>query len=234
MTTPSISHQERIDAGLSFVWTSLPARSNTAADIRPDADAVVMYRIKQSHKGVGRHRHIRHLWAHAVDQAFLEEIAELDALETLYMNRVNAADLMPLGNLPRLRSLSVVDATKVVDFNWLPQTDSLQSLAVENLKRITDLDALASLTQLKALGVEGSMWTPMRVASLGPLGELKQLQYLFLTNLRVVDKSLKPLHTLAGLRALQCANFFPNAEFAALADVRPQLRCDWFAKAQPA
>lgn len=234
MTTPSISHQERIDAGLGFIWDTLPQRSHTATDIQPDAHDVVMYRIKQSHKGIGAHRHIRRLWAHAVNQAFLEEIAQLDALEMLYITRVTATDLTPLRNLPRLRSLSVIDATKVTDLNWLPRTASLQALAVENMKRVTDLDALASLTQLKALAIEGSMWTAMRVASLAPLRALERLEYLFLTNLRVADKSLKPLHGLTKLRALQCANFYSAAEFVALANVRPGIRCDWFAGTQPA
>lgn len=231
MTTPSISHQERIDAGLGFIWDTLPERSQAAADIHPGAHDVVMYRSKHSHKGIAAHRHIRRLWAHAVDQAFLDEIAQLDALEMLYITRVSATDLTPLRNLPQLRSLSVIDATKVTDLGWLPSTASLQALAVENLKRVTDLDALASLTQLKALAVEGSMWTAMRVASLAPLSALKQLEHLFLTNLRVVDKSLRPLHALTGLRALQCANFYPAAEFMALAHARPQLRCDWFDRA---
>lgn len=234
MTTPSIPHQERIDAGLGFIWDGLPQRGPTTTDIQPDARDVVMYRIKQSHKGIGAHRHIRRLWAHAVNQAFLEEIAQIDALEMLYITRVSATDLTPLRNLQRLRSLSVIDATKVTDLNWLPRTASLQALAVENMKRVTDLDALALLTQLKALAIEGSVWTAMRVASLAPLRALKQLEYLFLTNLRVADKSLKPLHGLTGLRALQCANFFPDAEFAALANARPGMRCDWLARAQPA
>jgi Leucine-rich repeat (LRR) protein len=229
MATPSLSHQERIDAGLGFLWDTLPERSSTAADILPDAQDVVMYRIKQSHQGIGGHRHIRRLWAHAVNQAFLEEIAQLDALETLYMTRVSASDLTPRRNLSRLQSLSVIDATKVADLSWLPETPTLRALAMENLKQVTDIDALASLTQLKALAVEGSMWTAMRVTSLTPLGALTQLQYLFLTHLRVADKSLAPLQNLAGLRALQCANFYPAAEFAALAEARPQLRCDWFA-----
>jgi hypothetical protein len=117
--------------------------------------------------------------------------------------------------------------------NWLPHTASLKALAMENMKRVTDLDPLASLKQLKALAVEGSLWTPMRVASLAPLCALERLEYLFLTNLRVVDKSLRPLHALTRLRALQCANFYPATEFAALANARPTLRCDWLGKALP-
>jgi hypothetical protein len=105
VTTPSISHQERIDAGLGFVWNTLPERSQTAADIRADAHDVVIYRTKQSHKGISAHRHIRRLWAHAVNQALLEEIAQLDALEMLYITRVSATDLSPLRDLPQLRSL---------------------------------------------------------------------------------------------------------------------------------
>jgi hypothetical protein len=140
---------------------------------------------------------------------------------------VTVTDLRPLAALPRLRRLVVKDAPRIEDLEW---TRGLQveSLGLENFKRVTLLDPLAQLTGLRGLAVEGSMWTAMRVASLQPLAGLQALEGLFLTNLRVADRSLRPLHALPELRELQCARWYAEGEFAALAAARPDLRCCWF------
>ena len=70
----------------------------------------------------------------------------------------------------------------------------------------------------------------MRVSSLAPLAHLKRLGSLFLTNLRVADGSLEPLHDLPVLQVLQCADFFRPEEMKALAHAKPGLRCDWSEK----
>ncbi len=72
------------------------------------------------------------------------------------------------------------------------------------------------------------MWTTMRVASLAPLSRLQDLRWLFLTNCRAVDRSLRPLYSLARLEVLDCAAFFPDEEFVRLRAALPRLRCDWF------
>ena len=71
------------------------------------------------------------------------------------------------------------------------------------------------------------MWTSMRVRSLEPLRDLERLEYLFLTNLRVHDGSLHPLHGLRRLRFLQCARYYAQGEFTELAASRPELRGNW-------
>lgn len=164
---------------------------------------------------------------HGVNAAFLDEIARMPALETLYLQRVTATDLRPLAALPRLRRLIVKDATRVDDLDWVAGLAAIESLGLENLKRVGSLDPLSGLAGLRGLAVEGSMWTAMRVATLQPLAALTGLQYLFLTNLRVADRSLRPLHGLSELRGLQCARWFADGEFAALAAARPGLRCHW-------
>ncbi|HEX7813990.1 hypothetical protein [Dyella sp.] len=230
MTELSVNHRERIDSGLGFVWDKLPTAAHTAADIPPGATDVVLLRIKRSHKGIAGQPQIRRLWAHNVDQAYLDEITPLRDLESLYMTRVTATDLSALRDMPKLQSLSVIDATKLTTLDWLPRTPTLRALALENLKRIESVDALSSLPQLRAVAIEGSMWTPMRIASLQPLAALHALEYVFLTNLRVADKSLEPLHGLKQLKALHCADFYNAAQFRKLALAQPRLRCDWFNK----
>lgn len=227
MTIGSTHHAARIEAGVGFEWDLLPRPVATIEAIDPDATEVCFRRERRSQRGLHRYGAIRCLWADGVDDAFLDEIARMPALETLSLGRVTATDLRPLAMLPRLRRLMVKDAPRIEDLAW---TEGLhvEALGLENLKRVASLEPLAALTGLRGLAVEGAMWTAMRVASLQPLAALQALEGLFLTNLRVADRSLRPLHGLPRLRELQCARWFGEAEFAALAAAQPGLRCDWF------
>lgn len=226
MTVAHAAHAARIDAGVGFEWDRLPAAVTSVAGVDPAAADVVFRREGTSHVGLHSYTAIRRLWASQVDAAFLDEIAAMPALEMLSLQRVTATDLQPLARLRQLRRLIVRDATRVADLEWT-RALALESLALENLKSVCSLEPLADQHGLRALGVEGAMWTAMRVHSLEPLRSLERLEYLFLTNLRVRDGSLRPLHGLARLRFLQCARYYDHSEFAALAVARPELEGNW-------
>jgi len=220
--------RERFEAGIAPDWTRLGTPATSLADLPDDATELCFTRIKASHRGVARLRQLRHAIIFAVDQDFLDELAGLARLESLFIGSTTARDLRPLARLARLRRLTVAGGTKIADLRWVEGLPRLEALALENFKRVSRLDPLAALTGLTALGVEGSMWTPMKAASLAPLAALGRLRALFLTNLRVADRDLAPLHGLARLRVLRCAAFFPDAAFAALRAAKPALRCTWF------
>ncbi|MGV3740773.1 MAG: hypothetical protein ACO1NO_00505 [Burkholderiaceae bacterium] len=228
MTIHHQAHRDRIDAGIGFEWDRLPAAVGTAAAISPDAGDVNFRRTARSYRGIAAHQNIRRLWAYSVDQGFLEEISALASLEVLYLNAVTAKDLSALGRLARLRSLSVIGATKVPDLEWTAPLHALDALALEHFKLVRDLSPLAGLTRLRALAIEGSMWARMKVATLEPLSHLENLNYLFLTNLQAEDRSLRPLAALKKLKVLECAAFYPKEEFELLAQANGALRCSWF------
>lgn len=226
MTIAHLDHAERVAAGIGFEWDLLPRAVTTVEAIGADATDVCFRRERRSQRGLHRHGAIRRLWADGVDAAFVEEIERMTALETLSLQRVTATDLRPLAALPRLRRLVVKDATRIDSLAWTAGL-RVEALGLENLPRVASLEPLSDLVGLRALGVEGSMWTAMRVPTLQPVAALTGLEYLFLTNLRVADRSLRPLHGLHRLRALQCARWFGDGEFAALADALPGVRCSW-------
>jgi hypothetical protein len=228
MTIHHQAHQERIDAEIGFEWDTLPPFIESVSQLPLGASQVRLRRVSNSHRGVSKLSGVKKMWAHGVNQDFLHEISALKDLEVLYMEKVTAVDLSAVNTLPSLRSLSVIDAPKMLDLSWLPMQPTLRSLAIVNAKEVHDLAPLAQLTHLTALGIEGSMWTPMRVSSLQPISQLRQLQFLSMTNLRVKDQSLRPLLALPALRVLHCAKFFPLEEFSRLAVANPRLRCDWF------
>jgi hypothetical protein len=232
MTIHHIAQQQRIDAGLEFEWDRLPAAVTQLTDLPSSTRILRLRRADKSHCGVSKLQQLRQLWAYDVDQSYLDELCELTSLELVYMERVTATDLTPLVALKNLSQLMVIGATKVSDLGWVSRLCSLRALALENLKLASDLQPLARLSDLTALAVEGSMWTAMRVATLQPLANLMRLESLFLTNLRVQDRSLQALHELRQLRVLQCAKFYSREEFIKLQIALPVLQCDWFEAAR--
>src|SRR6478735_3019806 len=88
-----------------------------AADIPQQATFAGLGRDKASHRGIGARRSLTTLFASAVDQAYLEEIGELEALEYLWLGwPVTAKDLAPLTRLKRLRFLKLDSPRAVTDF----------------------------------------------------------------------------------------------------------------------
>jgi hypothetical protein len=234
MTVHHQSQKDRIDAGLGFEWDILPPVLDKLSQIPRNATEVRFRRNVKSHCGIAKFGSITKLWAHGVNQDFLLEISRLEKLELLHLENVTATELSPLKALTKLQNLSVVGATKVTGLNWLPTTPNLRFLAIENAKMVHDLSPLSELTQLEALGLEGSMWTAMRVSSLAPLSSLTNLRFLFMTNLKAADKSLRPLQELHNLRVMECGNFFGDEQFMFLASALPYLRCQWLPPAQNA
>ena len=222
------ANRDRIDAGIGFDRKKLPPIVRSLAGVSLDVEELHFARERSSHRGFERLQRLRRAWVHGVDARFLEEICRIETLEVLDMHRVTATDLTPLARLRGLKRLMLHDATKVEDLRWVAGLPPLEVLGLENLKRVHDLDGLRTLGSLVTLGVEGSMWTQMRVPTLAPLSSLTNLRSLFLTGLRVADRSLTPLHALTNLGLLGCAAYFPDEEFQRLRRALPRLQCSWF------
>lgn len=97
-------------------------------------------------------------------------------------------------------------------------------LHIENFKRIQDLAPLSELTLLEGLAVEGSIWTTQIVESLHPLGGLKKLRYLYLSNLKSLDNTLLPLLELIQLENLVVGYNWPKNELRLLKENLPKLK----------
>jgi hypothetical protein len=224
----AFSHQDRIDAGVSFDWSSLPAHRTSLVELPHDATELRFRRDGSSHRGIHRFNRLCRVWVYSVNQDFLEELADIPTIEQLFIGGTTAVDLTPLQRLRQLRRLVINSGTKIQSMDWVAGLPPLESLAIENFKRVLHLDPLVSLTSLTALGIEGSIWTRMRVSTLAPLSGLCGLRYLFLTNLTASDHSLHHLHSLTGLELLQIGALFPDEELVRLRQALPRLRCDWF------
>lgn len=211
-------------------WAQVRARwVERAADLPPGATFAGLGREKASHRGIGAHKTLTTLFTASTDQAYLDEIGELEALEYLWLGwPTTAKDLEPLTRLERLRFLKLDSPRAVTDFAPLTRLPALTHLFVENAKHMSGLEWLAPLReQLTALGIEGSMWTEQKIPSLAPLAGFA-LEALCLTSTRLADKDLTPLASCPNLRFLSCARFAPKPRFEELKALRPDVTCSWF------
>jgi hypothetical protein len=198
------------------------------ADIPPDATRARLRREKKSHKGISERKALRTLIAGAVDQAYLDDIAQLDGLEHLELAwPTTARDLRPLAALRQLRVLKIDSPRAVTDFTPILDLPALEVLLIENARHMADLDWLVPLRdRLTVLGIEGSMWTRQRIPTLAPLAGFA-VEALFLTATTIADRSLAPLCSMPNLNFLGTARNAPRAQFQALHAARPDLICDW-------
>ena len=201
----------------------------TSADIPMETDIAALKREKNSHRGIASRRSLRELVAHAVNQDFLDEIAQLNGLTYLELGwPITAMDLAPLRALHNLTHLSIDTPRNIADFTPLVDLPKLERLFITNAKHLRDIDWLHPLRdRLVALGIEGSMWTVQRLSTLTPLNNFA-LEALFLTNTQVDDQDLTPLASMPRLRFLGTAINAPRAQFMALKAARPGLECQWF------
>lgn len=229
MDAPPQSYYDRVSAGIVIPREARPQRVFKAGDADPQADTVALHRERISHRGVGRLGCVRTLLAYNVDQGYFDELCELEQLECLYLESVTAADLSAIARLGSLQRLIINGATRIQGLEWIASLGpAVRSLAIEHAPRVSPIEPLTMLTRLTALAVERSLNADMHVSTLQPLANLQQLEYLFLTALRVDDKGLAPLQSLKSLKVLDFADRYARGEIDALAAALPETRCPRF------
>jgi hypothetical protein len=102
--------------------------------------------------------------------------------------------------------------------------NQLVVLHIENFTRVQDLQPLSGLSNLEGLAIGGSMWAAQIVDSLRPLSSLNNLLYLFLVNLKSLDRSLIPILELKRLKNLVIGYNWPIDELRKLKESLPNLK----------
>jgi hypothetical protein len=173
--------------------------------------------------GLARLKKLEVLQVRYVNQATLEAIRRVPTLRHLWLDTIRAEHLRPLAGLPRVKSLGCEDSGSLTTLSGIESLPKLRVLALSNLRRLETLDDLRGLVRLRGLSVGGSLWTTAPIESLEPLSGLRELRRLYLGNIRVRDRSLRPLCSLTRLRHLDVPDAFPLREFAELAAALPRI-----------
>jgi Leucine-rich repeat (LRR) protein len=120
------------------------------------------------------------LWLDDTQVSDVTLLAELTALQTLSLDGTGVSDVTPLAGLTALQTLSL-DGTRVGDVRPLAGLTALQTLSLDGT-RVSDVTPLAGLTALHALSLDGTL-----VSDVTPLGGLTALQTLMLHGTQVSD-----------------------------------------------
>lgn len=229
---PSASLESTLNARFRghLDWAEWNAFATSDADeLAFDAECAWLSRVKSSHRGIADRQALKHLVAGAADQAYLDEICTINALERLDLEYpVTARRLDGLRALKRLRHLSIDSPRHVTDFTPLLDLPSLKTLLITNAKHMVDISWLAGADHLEVLGVEGSMWTVQKIPTLKPLAGLRSMRAFLAVSTRLADHDLSPLAECPRLEFLGCARLAPRDEFERLHDMKPDLICTWF------
>ena len=218
----------RVRYGVSVDWDSLPKHTNTVQGVPHDVTSLRLRRVAESHRGLRKLEALKTLLVFCPNQACIDEIGDLPALETLQIEETRATDLRPLTRCRSLRHLVVKSATQVADLEWLGGLPPMKAVALSHFPKVSDIEAIVALRGVSAFGFEGDTWTTQRVSSFQPLRALDGIEALFLTNCRPRTGGVDVLHSMHSLRYLEIAGFFPDDDFLWLQRALPQLSCYWF------
>jgi internalin A len=135
-------------------------------------------------------------FGHNAIAAQIEHLAQLAALQYLFMSGTDLSDLTALKDLKSLQSIDC-SRTQVSDLTPLKDLTRLQSIDCSHT-RVSDLAPLADLLSLQSLNCRDT-----QVSDLTPLKDVKNLQSINCSYTRV--SSLTPLKDLSSLQSLDCA-----------------------------
>ena len=170
---------------------------------------------------------LRHLAAAELEEQHFEIICTASQVTHVEVNVFPVKSLVSVSRLNNVVVLSLFENTKLSSLAGIESLQNLKILSLANFAVAVSLEPLSSCKSLQSLWLSGTTWSPMRVPSLLPLASLVNLERLMLPSVRVKDRRLTPLHSLARLEETKLPNFFPASEFAALAAAVPGARGKW-------
>lgn len=140
----------------------------------------------------------------------LKGIEKLSNLKKLNLEGNEIKDVSPLSSLAKLEELNLnnngIISLEKIRLDTLGDLPNLKKLSLENNSRIKEEDievklseitALGKLTKLEALKLKGN-----DIKDISPLGNLKNLKELDLSENRISDESIATLGSLTGLERL--------------------------------
>ena len=181
--------------------------------------------VKEWCQTFSRLESVQILWLNSkVNQELFEAVCKMKNLIGLNIKWSAIKRIDSIQGMKNLRYLNLGGSSQVESIGCLGDMKDLVWLEVDNLKKITDISPLSNLSRLRGLSLEGSMWTTQIVDSLTPIGQLTNLEFLSIANLKAKDKTLMPLLNLKKLKTLHLAKWWPKSEISILKKEMPGLK----------
>lgn len=160
---------------------------------------------------------VRYLWfCSRVNQEMFEAACEMDNLEGLFIKWSGIKKIDSLLKLKNLKHLHIGSSAQIENIRVFRDINWLTTLSLEQLNNVTDFTDIAGMTNLQGLGIDGSIWTAQKIDTLQPIGQLRGLKYLTLTNTRTKNKSFDPILNLKELVRFNSSWNYPVREFEKL------------------
>jgi hypothetical protein len=161
------------------------------------------------------------------NQEWIDLVSKVQSITSLFLDRPRAPNLSPLTSL-NLKNLTTSYPSHVKDWSFLEKFSSLLRLSLHNTLSIQDLEPIRDLVKLEVIQLSGGYSKALRLLSLAPLANLKNLKVIDLAAVRFSDWSLSPLFQLSDLRRFDCPLNYPKEELSALKSHNPKLESNAF------
>lgn len=171
---------------------------------------------------------IEKLWLSYTTQKEFEVIISLVNPKMLCIYDIKASDLSSLEKLTNLEILEIEWNTKATNLWDISKNKALKALCIKDFSKLIDISLIAGGYSLSILSLSGGNSKPLKPDTLKTLSALEQLEYLGLSNVRILDNSLEPIAKLKKLKKLNISNQFPTEEYARLSVMLPNTKCDKF------
>jgi hypothetical protein len=202
-------------------------RVDSIEDLPPDAEAADISRTTRRLDALADRPQLRRIVARGANDAMAQRIGRVTTLQHLTLPGSTVSDLRALAGLRELRTVRFSVNARLVSLEGIEGCSRLELFSAWTCTALTSIDALRTLSSLRVLFLAGGMYKPMRIASLAPIANATGLLALTLSNVRVVDESLRPLLDLTALRRLELPLFFAAEEYAAVEKALPHARGQW-------
>jgi hypothetical protein len=152
-------------------------------------------------------------------QTFFSAACKMTQLQTLILSSQKIDDLTPIQNLKILNRLHIDSCHQLKSISSLTGLKNINYLKIENCYNIEDLELIGQMTWLKALSLTGDSTAPkrLRLTSLKPFRNLKQLKHLDLSTTSVIDKSYQVLLDLPELERFDTTS---NIKASLVSDIK--------------
>lgn len=218
---PPVGRPKRSKRVVPKPYDDLVRKGATATEIKTRGDANGWEKLLTNQK-------LKFLEVAYLSQEKAEMLGALKSLEKLTILNGGVTNLSSLGELGKLKELTIEFAGSLRDFSFLGDLKVLRALRLTSMNRFKDISVLENLPHLRRFEfISGDYWS--RLPTLKPFGGLKQLRELFI-GYPTVDNSLEPLAALTGLEILGLGLVYPLKEFARLAVALPSVRCERFSE----
>jgi Leucine-rich repeat (LRR) protein len=149
---------------------------------------------------------------HRVNQSFFEAVCKMDNLEYLHFWSSTVEDISSITKLQKLRRLDLEDFRQLVDISPILKLKKLQLLSVESSFKVDNYDIIGQMIGLIGLKLGGDPFAPrnLRLKSLMPFCNLRNLKHLDLSHTSVLDKSYEVILEFRSLERLDLISAIPQ------------------------